>query len=51
MIEANAYFMDPKARIDMADIARQLAWYQAQGFVDKNVDARAVVDLSFTAGN
>ncbi len=51
MIEANAYFMDPKARIDMTDIARQLTWYQAQGFVDKNVDAHAVVDLNFTAGN
>ncbi len=50
MVEANAYFMDPKARIDMADIRRQLAWYQAQGFVDKSVDARAMVDLSFTAG-
>jgi NitT/TauT family transport system substrate-binding protein len=43
--------MDPKARIDMTDIARQLAWYQAQGFVDKSVDAHAVVDLNFTAGN
>jgi NitT/TauT family transport system substrate-binding protein len=50
-IEANAYFMDPKARIDMTDIARQLTWYQAQGFVDKYVDAHAMVDLSFTAGN
>ena len=50
-VEAYAYFMDPNARIDMADIERQLAWYQAQGFVDKSVDARAMVDLSFTAGN
>ncbi len=50
-VEANAYFMDPNARIDMADIERQLTWYQMQGFVDKSVDARAVVDLSFTAGN
>jgi NitT/TauT family transport system substrate-binding protein len=50
IIEASAAYMDPKARIDMADIARQLDWYKAQGFVDKNVDARAVVDLSFTAG-
>jgi NitT/TauT family transport system substrate-binding protein len=51
VVEANAYFMDPKARIDMTDIERQLDWYKAQGFVDKNVDAGAVIDLSFTAGN
>ena len=44
LIEANAYYMDPKARIDEADIARQIEWYKAQGLVDKDVDARAIVD-------
>ena len=51
IVEASAPFIDPKARIDIADIERQLAWYQAQGFVEKTVEARDVVDLSFTAGN
>jgi NitT/TauT family transport system substrate-binding protein len=51
IVEASAPFVDPKARIDVADIERQLAWYQARGFVEKTVDARAIVDLSFTAGN
>ncbi len=51
IVEASAPFIDPKARIDIADIERQLAWYQAQGFVEKTVQARDVVDLSFTAGN
>jgi NitT/TauT family transport system substrate-binding protein len=50
IVEANAPYMDPKARIDVADIARQLDWYKVQGFVEKNVEARDVVDLSFTAG-
>jgi NitT/TauT family transport system substrate-binding protein len=50
IVEANAPYMDPKARIDVADIARQIDWYKAQGFVEKNVDARDVVDLTFTAG-
>ncbi len=50
-IEASAPFIDPKARIDMADIERQLAWYEAQGFVEKDVEARDVVDLSFTSGD
>ena len=50
IVEANAAYMDPKARIDIADIARQLDWYKAQGFVEKTVAARDVVDPSFTAG-
>ncbi|MSO67431.1 MAG: hypothetical protein EXR03_06470 [Pseudolabrys sp.] len=36
-----------QARLDAADIARQVEWYKAQGLVDQSVDARAVVDLSF----
>jgi len=51
IVEASAPFIDPKVRIDIADIERQLSWYQAQGFVEKTVEARDVVDLSFTAGN
>jgi NitT/TauT family transport system substrate-binding protein len=49
-VEAGAYFIDPKARIDINDIARQIAWYQAHGLVDRTIDARQAVDLSFTAG-
>jgi NitT/TauT family transport system substrate-binding protein len=48
-IETNAYFMDPKARIDIADIERQLDWYKAQGFVDKAVGTSDVVDARFAA--
>jgi NitT/TauT family transport system substrate-binding protein len=50
IVEGSAPYMDPKARIDIADIARQLDWLKTQGFVEKNVEARDVVDLSFTAG-
>lgn len=46
-VEAGAYFMDADARLDPFDIARQVEWYKAQGLVDKSVDARAVLDLSF----
>jgi len=49
-VEAGAYFIDPRARIDIGDIARQVAWYKAQGLIDGEVDARQAVDLSFTAG-
>jgi len=46
-VEVAAYFIDPQARLDLPDIERQIAWYKAQGLVDKNVDARNVVDQSF----
>ena len=51
LVDGVAPFIDPKARIDIADIERQLDWYKAQGFVEKTVEARDMVDLSFTAGN
>lgn len=46
-VEASAYYIDPQARLDVVDIERQLAWYKAEGLVDKNVDARNIVDPSF----
>ncbi len=49
-VETGAYFIDPRARIDIADVARQIAWFKAQGLVAGKLDARAAVDLSFTAG-
>jgi NitT/TauT family transport system substrate-binding protein len=49
-VEAGAYFMDPQARLDAADVARQVEWYQSQGVVEPSVNPRSVVDLSFVAG-
>jgi len=46
-VEASVYFIEPQARLDVADIERQIAWYKAQGLVDKSVNARDVVDLGF----
>ena len=46
-VELGAYYIDPQARLDVADVARQIAWYKSQGLIDKAVDARAVVDASF----
>jgi NitT/TauT family transport system substrate-binding protein len=47
LVEADAYDMDARARIDAADIARQIEWYKAQGLVDKDVDAASILDTSF----
>jgi NitT/TauT family transport system substrate-binding protein len=46
-VEASAYFIEPQARLDVADIERQIAWYKSQGLVDKSVNAREGVDLGF----
>lgn len=46
-VENEIYYMDAQARIDASDLAKQVTWYQAQGLLDKSVDARNVVDLSF----
>lgn len=47
MVELGAYYIDPQARLDVADVVRQVAWYKSQGLIDKAVDARTVVDASF----
>ena len=46
-VEASAYFIEPQAQLDLADLERQIAWHKLRGWVDKNVTAREVVNLSF----
>jgi NitT/TauT family transport system substrate-binding protein len=46
-VELGAYYIDPQARLDVADVVRQVAWYKSQGLIDKAIDARTVVDASF----
>lgn len=46
-VEVGAYYMDLNARLDFADIERQVEWYKAQGLVEQSVDAKSVVDPSF----
>jgi NitT/TauT family transport system substrate-binding protein len=41
-------YIDPDGKLLVADIRHQVAWYQAQGLVDKSVDASSILDLSFT---
>lgn len=49
-VEDEAYFMDAQARLDFADVARQVGWYKAEGLISKQIDPRNVVDLTFMAG-
>jgi len=46
-VEGGGFSMDPQARLDLADIARQVEWYKAQGLIDKNVEAANIVDTRF----
>ena len=40
-------FIDPDGRLDVANVAKQIAWYQAQGFVDKGFGIERVLDKRF----
>ena len=48
---AGANFIDAEARLLVRDIHEQVAWYKAQGLVDKGVEAKAILDLSFIKGH
>jgi len=50
-VEIGAFPMDPQARLDVADIERQIAWFKAQKLIDADVTARAVVDTGFADGH
>jgi NitT/TauT family transport system substrate-binding protein len=40
-------YIDRDGKLDVADVAHQIAWYQANHFVDPGVTVRKVVDQSF----
>ena len=47
IVETSVYYMDPQARLDAADVERQVEWYKSQSLIDSSVTARSVIDLSF----
>src|SRR5208282_5071092 len=44
-------FIDPQGRLLVGDVYRQVAWYQAQGLLDRSVDAKSFLDLGFIKGH
>jgi NitT/TauT family transport system substrate-binding protein len=50
-VKVAANYMDPQGRLLVKNIYDQVAWYQAQGLVDKTVNAKDFVDLSFVKGH
>jgi NitT/TauT family transport system substrate-binding protein len=46
-IKAGAVYMTEGAALDVADLKRQLAWFQAQGFAPKTLTTEKYIDSSF----
>ncbi len=44
LLRAGVAWVDREARLDAADIRRQIVWYKAQGLIEGNVDAAALID-------
>lgn len=44
-------YVDAEARLNVGDVYNQVAFWQSQGLVDRNVDAKAILDLSFVKGH
>lgn len=44
-------FIDPQGRLLVGDVYHQVAWYQAQGLLDRSVDAKSFLDLGFIKGH
>ena len=49
-VAATLAFVDPDGRLDLPNVARQIAWYQAQNFVDKGFGLEQIVDPRFVTG-
>lgn len=50
-VKVAANYMDPQGRLLVKNIYDQLAWYQAQGLVDKSVKVGDFLDLGFVKGH
>ncbi len=48
-VELGALYVDPQARLDVADLERQLSWFKSQNLVKSSIDAQNIIDLSFAA--
>ena len=51
LVKASAFYVDAQARLEVADILKQVAWYKAQGLVEAGIDERSTLDLSFVKGH
>lgn len=50
-IKAGAMYIDPKGRLDVGDVHKQIQWYQSKNLVKKSLDPKTIIDLSFIDGH
>lgn len=51
LVAAGLPFIDPQGRLDVGDIYKQVAFWQATGQVAKDADPKSFIDLSFVTGH
>jgi NitT/TauT family transport system substrate-binding protein len=51
LVKASAFPADARARLDVSDIYRQIAWMKAEKLVDEKVDPAMTLDLGFVDGH
>ena len=51
LVKASAFPADPQARIDVADIYKQIDWMKSEKLVDAAVDPKQTLDLTFVEGH
>jgi NitT/TauT family transport system substrate-binding protein len=51
LVKASAFPADAQARLDVADIYKQVDWMKAEKLVDASADPRTMLDLSFVEGH
>lgn len=51
LVKIGLPYVDADARLDVGDIYNQVAFWQSQALVDRTVDAKAILDLSFVKGH
>ena len=51
LVKASAFPADPQARIDVADIYKQIDWMKSEKLVDAAVDPKQTLDLTVVEGH
>jgi hypothetical protein len=46
-LEAGIAYFDPQARLDVADVLHQIAWYKAQNLLKGEIDGTVLVDRRY----
>ncbi len=51
LVKSSAFPADPQARLDVADIYKQISWMKAEKLVNDTVDPALTLDLGFVQGH